>query len=347
MKVLVLENDAKKHYENLVNEINALGEHQALVWQKFYHADIEEKYEEIVETNGELIATEKTRVIKSLNQNNPIGCTPCPMTDPDIVICVGSVAYVTYEDLAIMGITSKPVRVHANLGNKKIGVMYRSNDDRVLDNNNFIISYNPDHWNVDDPIKRKFLKQKMKALPLPFKISSIPEKLIKYDTNKIAHTLSGGAVSGAYSKQTIVIQNAIKGTKLKLDRIQGVSWSDAVDRKAACSVCYDNFAGMYGVTSIEAMQLGIPTICYLDPEIREYYGELFGVDLPIITPESKEWNARYDELEAIIKNIDSGKVDLQDIGMKSKLFMSDYSQKVTKMYIDYFKEIAGSSVKKK
>lgn len=306
MKILVLESDPKQLYKKFINDFP-----DSVHWQKFYPS------------------------------GNPDNCDPCPMSDPDIVICVGAVGFVTFEDLDAMGITSKPVRIHANLGNRDIGVMFRKNDERVIDNNNYIISYNPDHWNVQDPVKRKFIKQKLTALPLPFLVSDIPDVVVNYNSRDISHTQSLGVTGGVYSKQTIVMQNILKEKNMKLKRIFNKPWSEAIEMKKSCSVNYDNFGGIYGVTSLESMSMGIPTICYVESNTLTYYENLFETNIPIISPVSLDWNERYDQMEVIIDKISGGVFDLEAIGMASKNFMKNYTIKTKAMYLNYFNSLGG------
>lgn len=59
--------------------------------------------------------------------------------------------------------------------------------------------------------------------------------------------------------------------KYYADITQGASWGESLWHKHVCDVYFDQvYAGMYGVSAIEALMLGKPVICYLSPLVKSW-----------------------------------------------------------------------------
>ena len=72
-----------------------------------------------------------------------------------------------------------------------------------------------------------------------------------------------------------------EGVPIDLDLIEGVPHAEARQRYAAADVVIDQVRlGWYGLTSIEAMALGKPVVCHLDPDAADETDAAFGVPLP-------------------------------------------------------------------
>lgn len=298
MKILILGNE-KGMFSNLDIWLKEAG-HECSHWDKFYPKG---------------------------NEND---CMPCPMGDPDIILCVAR--FVTYEDCEKMGIANKPKRVYYNLGNKNISNIMK--DWRVAAFNDYYVSYNPLHRNYR-PTEVPERYEGLKLLPLPFDASKIEAMDFSNAEPTVCQTLSNLAMAGAYSKQTMCLGQACKEVEMDTEIIFGESSEEAMKRKSAHPILFDNLQGMFGVTSLEAMALGQAVICYVEPEILTEYETLLGAPPPIINPQNRE------ELKEVLDCIKSGKIDWKAKGQESRAFMEKYytPEKITRAYVDFFSRI--------
>ena len=84
-------------------------------------------------------------------------------------------------------------------------------------------------------------------------------------TNVIAHSPSDRKKKG--TQELIEAVEALKkdGYDIELDIIEGVSYLESIARKKNALLFYDqSLTGFYGNASIEAMALGVPTMCRMD-----------------------------------------------------------------------------------
>ena len=74
-----------------------------------------------------------------------------------------------------------------------------------------------------------------------------------------------------------------------LDIIEGLPWTECMDRKAAADVGFDSFTTGYGISGVEYMAMGIPLITgAIDPRVESLIKQKAGCSLPYYpaTPES-------------------------------------------------------------
>ena len=122
------------------------------------------------------------------------------------------------------------------------------------------------------------------------------------------------------NKGTSFIINAIdklkdEGYKIRLLLIENVTHDELKQKYIACDLYVEEIIhGWYGTTSIEAMALGRPTICF----IRESYYEHinFGEDIPVI-------NAEPSSIYEVLKRTIDEKHLFPEIGKKSRLFVEN------------------------
>ena len=94
------------------------------------------------------------------------------------------------------------------------------------------------------------------------------------------------APSKREGKGTQAVLDAIEalqreGAPIDLDLIEGVPHAEARQRYAAADLVIDQVRlGWYGLTSIEAMALGKPVVCHLDPDAADETDAAFGLPLP-------------------------------------------------------------------
>jgi hypothetical protein len=60
--------------------------------------------------------------------------------------------------------------------------------------------------------------------------------------------------------------------------IGNLEWSDSIRERLKCDVQFDHLQGYFGVTSIEAAAVGMPSICYLSPARCKQILDRFGGD---------------------------------------------------------------------
>jgi len=103
---------------------------------------------------------------------------------------------------------------------------------------------------------------------------------------------------------------------LDLDLIDDVPHADCLARKQACDIVFDHMQGYYGMSSLEALSQGMPTIAGLDDWNTETIREFFGVDvLPWVTARTAA------ELEDRLRELALSPDTRRRIGQASRTFM--------------------------
>ena len=98
---------------------------------------------------------------------------------------------------------------------------------------------------------------------------------------RIVHAPSQRAGKGTQAVLDAIETLQREGAPIDLDLIEGVPHAEARQRYAAADLVIDQVRlGWYGLTSIEAMALGKPVVCHLDPEAADETDAAFGVPLP-------------------------------------------------------------------
>lgn len=301
MKVIIL-GEEKGMFKNLVKWINEhpSGQHQAVLWGKFYP------------------------------EGNRETAEPCPITDPDIIMCLSN--YVTYEDLPFMGITTKPKRVYYNLGNRSVSNILK--DWRMAVFNDAYASYNPEHAEYQIPeIEDRFAS--LKCLPLPFDVTGLTPIDFSQSELTSCQTLSNLAMMGAYSKQTMMVSKGAKLAEVPFELIFGLKGEAYYTAKGKHPVLFDNLKGMFGVTSLEAMALGQTVVCSLTENIAQTYSELLGAPLPIVQAHNVEG------IKNVLLDMKSGAIDWKAKCLESQQFMRERfsGDKIAQLYINFFNSI--------
>lgn len=104
--------------------------------------------------------------------------------------------------------------------------------------------------------------------------------------------------------------------QLTLDLIDDATHHECLARKQACDIAFDHMQGYYGMASLEALSMGLPTIAGLDEwntaTIRDYFG---CQDLP--------WVPAHDEqrLEAALRRLVQDADLRAELGAASRRFM--------------------------
>lgn len=91
----------------------------------------------------------------------------------------------------------------------------------------------------------------------------------------IAHAPTRRSLKGTEAIVAAVKGMQTSGLHVDLDLVEGVSHAEVLDRFVAADLVIDQLlVGWYGVTSIEAMALGVPVLCYIDDQLAELVAEM-------------------------------------------------------------------------
>jgi glycosyltransferase involved in cell wall biosynthesis len=114
---------------------------------------------------------------------------------------------------------------------------------------------------------------------------------------RIVHAPSRRAGKGTDAVLEAVEALRREGAPVELDLIEGVPHAEARERYAAADIVIDQVRlGWYGLTSIEAMALGKPVICHLEPDAAAETEAAFGHALPHVRADAAGLEATLREL---------------------------------------------------
>jgi len=133
-----------------------------------------------------------------------------------------------------------------------------------------------------------------------------------------------------------MLQN--EGINCKLDLIEKVSNAECVERKKDATIFVDQISdtGFYGISALEAMQFGIPTIAYISDQAQEQSeGKL--KDCPVISPDKNVFS-----LYVKLKNLLSDPELIQDYSWITKDWADKFHsfETVGKMWTSLYTKIA-------
>jgi glycosyltransferase involved in cell wall biosynthesis len=177
-------------------------------------------------------------------------------------------------------------------------------------------------------------------VPNPYKLDYWPIDLSMFENVgvqwtvgsplKIAHIPNHSHFKGTRYFEKAVERLRSEGWEIEILRAEGVPNKKVIEIYSCADVVADQFiAGFHGYAAIEAMALGKPVLCYLRNQEVVLGGEL----CPIISSDPKQI---YDVLLKIL----SGKIQLSDIGKKSRQYVERYyslnavSERLASMYLD-------------
>jgi glycosyltransferase involved in cell wall biosynthesis len=106
------------------------------------------------------------------------------------------------------------------------------------------------------------------------------------------------------------------GYNIKLNLIENISHKELKTKYLEADIFIDQIVGgWYGTAAIEAMALGIPTVCFIRASYFEYIN--YGNEIPIV-------NADPRTLTNVLKNLIDNKELLSKIGARSSEFVKKY-----------------------
>jgi len=108
------------------------------------------------------------------------------------------------------------------------------------------------------------------------------------------------------------------GDAVALDLIDDAPHAQCLRRKARAHACFDHMQGYYGMSSLEALSLGLATIAGLDDWCAGHIQEFTGTpDLPWLTPRTPA------ELEATLRDLAADPALRRAAGEAGRRFMLD------------------------
>lgn len=128
---------------------------------------------------------------------------------------------------------------------------------------------------------------------------------------RIGHSPSKKSIKGTFGIEEI-ISRLEKEYSIELVVLHGLAREEALKRVAECDIFIDQMVlGMYGAAALEAMAMGVPTICYLSDANRRR----LPAELPII-------NATLETLGDVLVGLIRNKEKLNDIGFMSHKYVN-------------------------
>ena len=115
------------------------------------------------------------------------------------------------------------------------------------------------------------------------------------------------------------LRQTLPHKKLELDIIDDRPHVECLERKQRCQVVFDHMQGYYGVSSLESLSQGKPTIAGLDPWNLSRIKEFFGChDVPWITARNKE------DLQGALRRLVEDDEWREETGTRSRAFMERF-----------------------
>jgi glycosyltransferase involved in cell wall biosynthesis len=131
---------------------------------------------------------------------------------------------------------------------------------------------------------------------------------------RLAHAPSRRAGKGTDAVLQAVEALRAEGAPVELDLIEGVPHAEARARYAQADVVIDQVRlGWYGLTSIEAMALGKPVVCHLDPDAAAETEEAFGHPLPHVRADAAA-------LTGVLRELVRDRERLPELGRASRAY---------------------------
>ncbi|MEY8198214.1 MAG: glycosyltransferase [Colwellia sp.] len=150
----------------------------------------------------------------------------------------------------------------------------------------------------------------------------------------ILHIPTEPWVKGTENIEKAVENLKAKGLKFEFRKLRQLTQLQVYDEISKCDVYVDELrCGSHGVTAVESMAAGKPTITYIRDDLVDKYPS----DLPLV-------NANIDTIQAVLAElIDSAKLR-NEIGIKSRLYVEKYhdSEIVAQDLIEIYSKISNA-----
>ena len=129
------------------------------------------------------------------------------------------------------------------------------------------------------------------------------------------------------------LRRTLPHTELELDIIDDRPHVECLERKQRCQIVFDHMQGYYGVSSLEALSQGKPTIAGLDPWNLSRIKDFFGCDdVPWIIARNKE------ELCEALGRLADDDDWREETGTRSRAFMERFwsDRRVAEALADFY-----------
>lgn len=137
---------------------------------------------------------------------------------------------------------------------------------------------------------------------------------------KLLHIPSKPAVKGSEFIDSAVKRLQEEGYEIEYLRVQNISHEEALKLMSQCDVYIDQLLlGMYGVSSLECAFMGVPVVCYVNPELYE-------IKTPFINADK---NSIYDTLKTVCNMTNE---ELYTIGENEKTFYEEVKRRFDAIY---------------
>jgi len=122
-------------------------------------------------------------------------------------------------------------------------------------------------------------------------------------------------------------------TRVELDMQDDIPHRECLERKRRCHALFDHMQGYYGVSSLEGLSQGLPTIAGLDDWNSSRIRDFFGCDdLPWLAARNSS------ELEQVLLGLARDPAKREEAGRKSRVFMEKYwnEENIVSRLIDFY-----------
>lgn len=122
-----------------------------------------------------------------------------------------------------------------------------------------------------------------------------------------------------------------------LDLIDDVPHAECLRRKKSAHACFDHMQGYYGMSSLEALSLGLATVAGLNEQVMEHIRDFAGTaDLPWLMARSEE------ELERTLRGLAADPARRRAAGEAGRRFMLESwsDAKVARRLSDFYANLA-------
>lgn len=173
-------------------------------------------------------------------------------------------------------------------------------------------------------------------LPLALDLSKIKYSPLEIESKRSVRILHAPTSRGFKGTKYIIKSiDDLKSSGYSIDLYiaEGISHKELLDEYRKCDIFIDQISvGWFGTAALEAMAVGRPTCAFVDDLYFQYID--YSDEIPVI-------NITKDNVRDVIKELISNKMELQNIGLKSRKFVEKYHdiEVVTKKLIDIYRAL--------
>lgn len=167
------------------------------------------------------------------------------------------------------------------------------------------------------PENSQLLKKNYEYFWLPLDLEEWSLNLIQNKIPIIVHAPTNRMIKGTKYVLDAVEKLKKEGYKFKFVLLENVSRQKIKNIFKNCDIVIDQLiSGWYGQTTVEAMALGKPVLCYIREDLKKYSPEL-----PIL---STDPDNIYDNLKFLIQNVDL----CLELGKKGRKYVEDHHNSI-------------------